>query len=195
MKQVPTTSTSPQAHIPWGHIKVLGFLVLTVIACLLIGQATAFLFPSIRGKESDVRRLGQSFSILEQLKVQDYLNGDSCNRIHYSRGWFAEPLDCAPYDRDTDRDVPAMPFDDQATGDFRSVEGELRDTGVPIRKLDANYGANGDLRTATFWLRCTCYWRYTYQPNYTSMQPGEVPGEIWHTRINKDWYLTDEDWN
>jgi hypothetical protein len=172
-------------------------------ACCLIVCATGALtftqaFPHLRNKEEDTRKLAQSFPTLERLQVRDFISDNRCNRIHYSRGWFADPLECAPIikvGQDEWVEAPAKPFDTQAKTDFEHLKAAISSTGVPIDTIEAKFTLEDKVLTATFWLECRCYLRYTYRANYGRMMPEAVPGNLWHTRINSDWYLTDEEWN
>jgi hypothetical protein len=177
----------------WDKERIAQLVVAGVLLLFVCGAGTLTLpnfLPHLRNKEEDTRKLAQSFPALERLQVREFRSDSDCNVIYYSRGWFADPLKCAPFLK------PAKPFDAQAKTDFELLKSALSSARVPIDTIEADFSLDNKVLTATYWLDCTlgCNLRYTYLAG-ANRQPDEVPGEIWHTRINTNWYLTDEDWN
>ncbi len=157
--------------------------LLAFAAALLLAASTLDIFDP-----PPTDRMRRVFPAMEQLRVTDYRSQDWCRNIVYTRGAFSEtthPTTCNLFD-DTPRD-----FDTDAQRDFDAFAEELRQAGVAIDWLDAEYGSGGTLVRASFESATIGGYRgYLYEPGYA------LPGDDYKIRylpIDHDWYLREEE--
>ena len=147
--------------------------------------------------QGDTTRLQALLPLLEELKVENYFNKDWCKGISYGRGMFSEAKhgDSAENCSLFSGGGATKPFDNPARQDFELLGKALEATNMIIYDVeDVTFNASGAVVHAVFHKDCGfCRTRYVYSPNYDKL-PREVSGEIWHTKINANWYLTEEDW-
>ncbi len=84
------------------------------------------------------------------------------------------------------------PFDVQALQDFQAVSTALAASAPRVLWINANFDGKGELKYTEFELDCpSCYLSLVYKPGYRRL-PANVPGKMWFTPINGNWYRTDE---
>lgn len=181
----------------------IGLPIALIVACL---TGCSFLVDGQlwfmrRATVTGVEPLEQIIPFIEQYHLSSYRNQDWCQNIAYSRGAFSS-LSGA---QDTIHTCNYMltgaviPFDDQAKTDFARTHDILARTGVLIHILHAEFDRQGHVHSVEFRLnRPGCLFcgkrSYVYQPHYGHLPP-DIPKVRWHTTINDNWYLVEEDWN
>ncbi|MEW6734273.1 MAG: hypothetical protein AB1489_23305 [Acidobacteriota bacterium] len=166
-------------------------LLLLLIVIVMTGMVSCrSLFEN---RDRDVRNLEKIFATIKQYQAQAYRNQDWCKNLYYLRGKFSnnnEASTCNLFPG------PAQAFDNQATSDFASLAKQLASTGVQILFFEVKFDDQGEIKNAQFQLDCSFCSRprYVYEPHYGNL-PEDMRNEIWHTKINENWYLVEEDWN
>lgn len=136
-------------------------------------------------------RLRHVLPDLTALGVTVYRNQDWCRCFAYPGGHFMDSSHestCALFSEQ------AAPFTASAQRDFDRIRASLGKARVGVLWITARYRADGTLEEAEFALDGWGRRSYVYHPNYGALPPDQGR-EIWHTAIDRDWYIRDEDWN
>jgi hypothetical protein len=145
----------------------------------------------------DTRRLASLFPIIERYQVQQFRNESDCKKINYKRGRFVSTKatngsgqTCGWYK------IESNLFDEQATRDFQDIVDAVSSSGASLDWIDeVQFESSGSIVYGHFYMNCFwCNKHYVYSRNYVNL-PQDVPNNMWHTAINKDWYLVDESWH
>ncbi|MGV0028387.1 hypothetical protein [Phormidesmis priestleyi] len=178
------------------------FLVLVVVPV-----AIAQIKPS---ESQQVEKFKQVFPLIQQKKIDSFKDLDWCKTFEYQKGQFTNNnIERCTYDFDKKQKFGR--FDPQAQIDFDQVtrslsfpkvetlEVKFKRGTTPRGSLEAIASARlhvfaGDVNPV-----CKVIWScdvktYVYQPGYKKL-PADLGGELWHEKIDQDWYIEWQDWN
>lgn len=119
------------------------------------------------------------------LRYQDW-----CQVIGYKRGMFAHTKEGSP-PRPASANSPD--FDQTARADLERIWKAIQSTGTGVYFIEEmSYDTSGHVKHGVF--HCGgARQRYVFDPGY--QLPADIPNELWHTKIDSDWYYILEDWN
>ena len=140
----------------------------------------------------DTAGLEKIFSTLESERVTALRHQDWCQVLGYKRGMFCHSTEGnRPHPATRD----AIGFDATAKSDLERIWKKVQDAKVGVLLIsDIEFDASGHVKRGEF--DCSSGFvrqRYVFDPGYTL--PADMPNQMWHTRIDSDWYYVLEDWN
>ncbi|KAM3115961.1 hypothetical protein [Phormidesmis sp. 146-33] len=169
-------------------------------------------------ESQQVEKFKQVFPLIQQQKITAFKDLDWCRTFEYQKGQFTNNnIQKCTYDFDQKQKFRG--FDPQAQKDFDQITRSLQDThkgllsSPKVQTLDVEFNRDttpseqleeiasarlhvfaGDVEPI-----CKVIWScnvktYVYQPGYRQL-PEDLGGEIWHEKINQDWYIEWQDWN
>lgn len=152
------------------------FITLCCTSLLIIGEKT--------------NKIEKVFSILEENKVESYMDFDWCKALIYNKGTYAESS-CKNY-------LNPKNLDDDAKKIFNDIRTGLNGTNV-VGIVNPEY-KNGKIIYGEFSFRTLHPFdrvRYVYKPNHkiTSTQQPKCTGELDYMDLNQNWTFECEDWN
>jgi hypothetical protein len=172
----------------------LGAVVVIVLVVAAVGSLAARRMirgdlPSEAEKAEQIGRLEATvLPVLEDLKVEYYMDAAGCAILTYSRGDFfdGDPDDCGG---STGRPVE---FDDVARADHQLIEAALAASGTPIERVGGTFSSDGRLGWAFFMSThgapFATSWSLEYDPEGTrSPGPGEGIVTLTPVEGEQDW--------
>jgi hypothetical protein len=163
-------------------------LALSILCGLLCGCGGSK--KSASDQSRDTVALAKLFPSLETDRVTGFRYQDWCQVLGYKRGNLAQWTEGDKPPRPAKRD--AAGFDVVSKSDLERVWKEVRSTGTGVFFIEEiEFDATGRVKHGVF--HCDAGQKYIFDPGYTL--PADMPNEIWHTRIDSDWYYVLEDWN
>jgi hypothetical protein len=185
-------------------------IALTVLSAFVAAPMAIALQPK-RSESQQAKKFKQAFPLIEQKKIGAFKDLDWCKTFEYQQGKFTNnQIDRCTYDFDKKQKFSG--FDAQAQGDFDQVTRSLRDThkgslsAPKVETLEVKFRRSGAIESARLQVfagdvnpACKVIWScnvktYVYQPGYDRL-PKDMGREIWHEKIDQNWYIEWRDWN
>jgi hypothetical protein len=179
------------------------FLGLVVVPMAIARQVT----PS---ESQQVEKFKQVFPLIQQKQIASFKDLDWCKTFEYQKGKFTNNnIQNCTYNFDKKQKFSG--FNSQAQSDFDQVTRSLSSPKVETLEVKFKRGAvpSGQLEEiASARLQvfagdvdpiCKVIWScnvktYVYQPGYGRL-PEDLDREIWHEKIDQNWYIEWQDWN
>jgi hypothetical protein len=169
---------------------VVMVLLMAAVGGLGVWRAIRGDLPSEAEKAEQIGRLEATvLPVLEDLKVEYFMDVAGCAILSYSRGDFfdGDPEDCGSF---SDR---AVQFDDVARADQELIQTALAASGTPIERVGGTFLSDGRVRHAWFMSHqgapFATSWSLEYDPGGTR-SPG-TSGIVTLTPVEgeQDWWF------
>jgi hypothetical protein len=170
-----------------------------LLALVTVPMAIAQIKPS---ESQQVKKFKQVFPLIQQKKIASFKDLDWCKTFEYQKGKFTNNnIERCTYDFDKNQKFGR--FDPQAQSDFDQVTRALSSPKVETLEVKFKRGAIASARLHVFAGDvnpvCKVIWScdvktYVYQPSYKQL-PADLDREIWHEKIDQNWYIEWQDWN
>lgn len=178
--------------------------VITLLSILFVGVTVPTILGVVKPSESELtERFERSFILIQQKKIAAFKDLDWCKTFEYQKGYFTNNnVEKCTYDFDQKKKF--INFDSQAQSAFEEVQRSL--SSPKVETLEVEFQRSGKIASAKLGVFagdvnpvCKVIWScnqktYIYQPNYGKL-PEDMGGEIWHEKIDQNWYIEWQDWN
>jgi hypothetical protein len=168
---------------------VLIVLVVAAVGGLAVWRVIHGDLPSEAEKAEQIGRLKATvLPVLEDLKVEDFMDAAGCAILTYPRGDFfdGDPEDCGD-------STGGVPFDDVARADHQLIKAALAASGTPIERVGGTFLSDGRVGWAWFMSHhgapFATSWSLEYDPE-GARSPGPA-GIVTRTPVEgeQDWWF------